>query len=108
MDISPLVPWLSAVSLLISIGVAVTAFLTTGAKQNSRQIADLEEDFEAIDRRVQSLEGEMRHLPDKDAVHRLELTLRDMQVEMAKIAASADQSARTTARVETYLLEKGA
>jgi len=99
MDFAPIVPWLSAVALLISIGTSVTAFFTSGSKRNAEKLADVEG-------RVQKLEGEMRHLPDKDAVHRLELTLKDLQAEIMKIGTSAEQSARSTARMETYLLEQ--
>ena len=106
MDLQPIVPWLSAFALIISLGTTVSTFLTSGAKQNAKKIADLDESSKALESRVQELETEMRHMPDKDAVHRLELTLKDMQTEIIKIYTSAEQSARTTARVETYLLEQ--
>ncbi|MHA7881733.1 DUF2730 family protein [Nitratireductor rhodophyticola] len=106
MDLQDLMPWLSATALIISLGTSVSTFLTSGAKQNSKKIADLDEAAKALESRVQELETEMRHLPDKDAVHRLELTLKDMSAEIIKIGTSAEQSARTTARVEAYLLEQ--
>lgn len=99
MDFAPLVPWLSLVALVISVGTSVTTFLTSGAKANASRISDHE-------KRIQAMEGELRHLPDKDAVHRLELSLAGLQVEIVKIGASAEQSARTSARVEQYLMEK--
>lgn len=98
MDLNLITPWLGAIALIISVGTSVTTFLTSGAKSNARQLLDHE-------RRIQAIEGELKHLPDQQAVHRLELTLKDMQAEIIKIAASADQSARTSARVETYLIE---
>lgn len=56
--------------------------------------------------RVQRLETEFGHLPDQQAVHQLQLTLKDMQVEIAKISASAERSARTSDRVEQFLMER--
>ncbi|CAN0654323.1 DUF2730 family protein [Nitratireductor aquimarinus] len=106
MDLQPIVPWLSAAALIISLGTSVSTLLTSGAKQNAKKIADLDESSKGLESRVQELETEMRHMPDKDAVHRLELTLKDMSAEIMKIGTSADQSARTTARVEAYLLEQ--
>ncbi|MCR5855980.1 DUF2730 domain-containing protein [Mesorhizobium sp. J428] len=110
--------WLGVAALLISVGGFLYAWLSSGAK---KAMTDLEvfksaeaERWEKIDavfieheRRVQSIENELKHLPSQKSVHELQLTLKDMQVEMAKIGASADQSARTAARVETYLLEHG-
>lgn len=106
MDLSQLVPWLSAAALIISLGTSISTFLTSGAKENSKKLAKMEETTTALDGRVQALEGEMRHLPDKDAVHRLELTLKDLQTEIRQIGTSAEQSVRVATRVENYLLEQ--
>lgn len=110
--------WAGLAAVLLSIGTALWTWLTSGSK---RAMADLEafkkaeaqrwekinEIIAAHERRVHSIEGEMKHLPSQQAVHDLQLTLKDMQVELTKVAASAEQSARTSARVENYLLEHG-
>ncbi len=106
MDLSQLVPWLSAAALIISLGTSISTLLTSGAKENSKKLAKMEEATTVLDGRVQALEGEMRHLPDKDAVHRLELTLKDLQTEIRQIGTSAEQSVRVATRVENYLLEQ--
>lgn len=101
MDLNLITPWLGAIALIISVGTSITTFLTSGAKANAKTLNDHE-------RRIQDIENDLKHMPDQQAVHRLELTLKDMQAEIIKIAASAEQSARATARVETYLMaDKG-
>lgn len=99
MDLEPLVPWLSVAALIISIGGSVTAFLTAGSKQNASRLS-------ALESRVQDLESELKHLPDRAMVHELQLTLKDIQIEMASIKAATEQSTRTSRRVEEYLLQK--
>lgn len=108
--------WLSIIALLISIGGAFYAWLTSGSK---KAMSDLDafkraeaERWEKInvaladhERRVGSVENELRHLPSQKDVHQLQLSLADIRNELTKVAASAEQSARTGARVEAYLLE---
>ena len=117
MDLNALMPWLLAASTILSLGTTVYTLMSAGSKQTATDLenhktaqaqkaAAVDGSILDLTRRVQTVEGELHHLPNKDALHSLELTLRDMKVEMAKIAASADQSARTAQRVENYLQEK--
>ena len=98
--ITDLVPWLSALALLISIGSALTAYFRAGSKEATTKLTE-------HDRRIQKLELELNHLPNIQLVHELQLALKDIQMELAKVASSAEQSARTSSRVEAYLLEHG-
>lgn len=100
MDLNALMPWLGAIALIISVGTTITTFLTSGSKENSKTIADHE-------RRIQAIEMEIKHLPEQGMVHALQLTLKDIQIEMASIKAATEQSTRTSRRVEEYLLGKG-
>lgn len=100
MEITTILPYLTAASILISIGTAVSVFVKADAKANGRTLADHE-------KRIQAVETELRHLPDRAMVHDLQLTLKDIQIEMASIKAATEQSTRTSRRVEEYLLKKG-
>lgn len=118
MDLNTIMPWLGAVALILSLGNTITGFLTGGAKKTA---ADLDafkqstgERFSAIDRtcdeygsRIQNVESELKHLPDRTMVHDLQLTLKDIQIEMAAIKASTEQSTRTSRRVEDFLMTNG-
>lgn len=103
----------SAYNLLSTRGTkALTAVdKLTAVVAEERSLRKLAEDainarFALVESRVQKLETEFAHLPDQQAVHQLQLTLKDMQVEIAKIASSAERSARTSDRVEQYLMER--
>lgn len=117
MDITPLMPWLVAISTILSLGTTVFTLMTSGAKKtagdleahktaNAEAIEQIEADIVAQDKRIQTLESDFRHLPDKEIVHRLELTMKDMQVQMAGMAASSEATARTARRVEEFLLDQ--
>lgn len=116
-DLAVLTQWAGAIALLISLLTTVYTLVTSTSKKTAsaleafqescgRVLEKLEGSLAAQEKRIQALEGEMRHLPDKDAVHRLELKLGEIQVDVVKIGASAEQSARTTQRMESFLLQQ--
>jgi hypothetical protein len=107
MDLAPILPWLGGIALILSLGNTITTFLTSGSTANADSISKLSQRVGDVEDRIQLVESELKHLPDQQAVHRLELTLKDMQIEISRIASSAEQSARTSTRVEQYLLERG-
>ncbi len=117
MDLDFIIPAAVAVNTLISCGTAVYALLTASSKKTATDLAEFKAtvatDFEtiqtshaAVDRRVQTLESELKHLPDRAMVHDLQLTLKDIQIELASVKAATEQATRTSQRVETYLLER--
>ncbi len=78
--------WLNIVTLVIAIGSAVYAWLTSGAKktaaaldshktETNKQLAELVKLMSDQERRIQSLENDMRHLPDREHAHRMELAI---------------------------------
>ena len=103
MDFQPIVPWLSAAALLISLGTSITTFFTAGSKKNAQQL-------EKHESRIQAIENEMKHLPDREMFHELKLTLKDMQIDMAVLKTNTDQATRISRRLEEYLMNdsKGA
>lgn len=73
---------------------------------NSSYLKEVEDATDALEKRVQKLESAFEYLPDKDSVHRLELTMKDMQVQMASMSAASEATARTARRVEEFLLDQ--
>lgn len=119
MDIGPFKDWITTLAALLAFLLSLYTLLTKPAKESSDRLKEFEED--ADDKiaelaksdashalRIQKLENEMQHMPDKDMVHRMELTMKDMQVQMATMASETQATGRSTRRVEEWLLTKGA
>lgn len=117
MDIAALMPWLLAANTLLSIGTIIYTVMTSGAKKTASDLekhkSETEERWSGLDKimdehgsRIQSIEGEMKHLPDKDMVHQLQMTMKDIQIEMANVKAETQAAARTSRRVEEFLLDR--
>ncbi len=99
MDLAPLVPWLSLVALMISVGSSITMFLTSGAKSNAAKLAEHEH-------RIAQLENDIRHMPSKESVHQLQIDLTEMKGQIGVMAKSSEVTERTTRRVEEFLLSR--
>ncbi len=67
---------------VIAIFGHIKVWMNSGEKELTKDVAALKRDTEAhetkligLDRRVQSVESDMKHLPDRESQHRLELAL---------------------------------
>jgi len=81
MDLAPIVPWISFIALLISVGTSITTLLTSG-------------------------ENDMKHLPDRDSQHRMELSLADMNGKFSALEERLKPIAQTSERLHELLLEQ--
>lgn len=106
MDIAPLVPWLGAISLMLSVGTAIYTMFTGGAKRNAVDIQKIVGDLAKHDRRIQTVEGELKHLPSKESVYQLQVALTEMKGQITSMAKSSEATERATRRVEEFLLSR--
>jgi len=106
MDIASLKDWLGLISLLITIGSWAYFALTSGAKDAAKRVGAAEKALIDHDRRVQRLEDEMKHLPDRDTAHRLELTMERISGRLDALDERIRPIAQTSARLQEFLLEQ--
>lgn len=117
MDMPTLLPWLLGLNTLLSIGTVIYTLMTSGTKKTAGDLdahkKAAEERWGVLDgildahaSRIQSIEGEMKHLPDKDMVHQLQMTMKDIQIEMANVKAETQAATRSSRRIEEFLLDR--
>ena len=99
MDIAAIVPWLSATALFISIVTAVNTFVNAGAKANGARLADHET-------RLKTLEGEMKHLPNRDQAHRVELAIEKLSGRIDVLAKEIEPVSAIADRWQELILEQ--
>jgi len=115
MDMAALLPWLTGINTLLTIGAVIYAVMTSGAKKTATDLekhkSDTGERWGAIERvmddhgaRIQSIESEMKHLPDATAFMDLRLAVSDIKGEAGKQAEVVNGIARTVHRMENFLL----
>ena len=60
------------------------------------------------DRRIQAVETELKHLPDKDTVNELKLSLVELKGTVSTLSESMGSVSRTVHRIDDWLREKNA
>lgn len=114
-----IIQWLTlALSSVALLGV-LKGFFSSGEKQleadiktGRDEIALLGKDIEAHetklishDRRIQAIEGEMRHLPDRESQHRLELALEKVNGRLDTLNETLKPIKATNERMNQLLVE---
>ncbi|MBZ0164580.1 MAG: DUF2730 domain-containing protein [Notoacmeibacter sp.] len=106
MDLAAIIPWVTAALAVIALLGHAKTFFGSGAKENATAISSLKTTVVAHDRRIQSVEQELRHLPSKDDVNDLKLSLSDVKGSIGRLDESVTGVNRAVRRVEDYLNKK--
>lgn len=96
--------WVGLIAVLISIGVAIHSFMTSGSKANSGKIASLTKEKDELERRVQSLEDEVKHLPSKETAHQLQLGMEKMNGRLDTLDERLKPIGSISNRLQEFLL----
>lgn len=99
--------WLGVVAIIISLLTSVYAWLTSKAKANAEHLKTVDKSLTDLDRRVQSVEAEQKHMPSKDDVNQLKLDIAEMKGAMQALDGEVKGVSRTIRRVEDYLMKEG-
>lgn len=75
MDLAVIMPWIGAVISIITLLTLLKNMLSSGEKALDTRLTKAEDKLVQYDRRIQAIEGEMKHLPDRDSQHRIELNM---------------------------------
>lgn len=98
---------LGAAALVISLLTSVYAWITSKAKANGEHLKTVDAKLIDLDRRVQAMESELKHLPDKDDVNELKLALAELRGTVSTLNESLSGVSRTVRRVEGFLMKEG-
>ncbi|PZR89653.1 MAG: DUF2730 domain-containing protein [Stutzerimonas stutzeri] len=105
-DVAAFKDWVGLVALLISVGTSIVLFIGSGSKRNAEKLDRQEVKLTEHDRRIQAVENELQHLPDKDTVNKLQVDMTDLKGQIAVIAQTSAATERATRRVEEFLLRQ--
>ncbi|WP_052699843.1 DUF2730 family protein [Martelella endophytica] len=106
-EVGAFLPLLTALSLLISIGSFIHSVLTARAKGNSAKLETLEKNVDGIDRRMLKVEAEIKQLPGKDELNRLELSLTKLDGAVSATGQIVSRVSMTVDRIDNYLRKRG-
>jgi hypothetical protein len=84
----------------------IRTMLSSGEKRLDERLVKAEQKAIEYDRRIQAIEGELKHLPDRDMAHRLELALEKMSGRMDTMAETLKPIRATSERMNELLMEQ--
>lgn len=107
MNILELTPYLAlAISAITLIGL-IKNNLTSGEKRLAEEQEGHETKLIDLDRRVQAIESDIKHLPDREMTHRLEINLERLSSQVATLNERVKPIAATNERMMELLMEQG-
>uniref|UniRef100_A0A7C1SX08 DUF2730 family protein n=1 Tax=Agrobacterium albertimagni TaxID=147266 RepID=A0A7C1SX08_9HYPH len=103
-DFTAVLPWVSGLISIITLLTLLKNILSSGEKKLGEDLSEAKKTLIAHDRRIQFVEGEIKHLPNKDTVNKLQVDMTELKGDIALIAKSSEATERATRRVEEFLL----
>jgi hypothetical protein len=118
-DLSAWAPW---VAIAISVAGSLFSIFRGQSKDTSAKFEAIEEKLEkkaskeqvgllagkldVVEDKVTIVQNDLKHLPDKDATHRLEIALGKMESELGRLAERMKPIASMADRMQEAILEK--
>uniref|UniRef100_UPI003980405A DUF2730 family protein n=1 Tax=Shinella sp. BYT-45 TaxID=3377377 RepID=UPI003980405A len=106
MDLSIIMPWIGAALSIIALATQLKTIFTSGEKKLDERVTKVEVKLVEHDRRVQTVESEMKHLPDRETAHSLQLAMERIVGRLDTMDERLRPIAATNHRLQEYLLEQ--
>jgi len=102
MDSGTMAQWAAvAVSVTFSLAAIVIAWLN----RRNDKIEDIDQRQDRLDHRLQRVEADMKHLPSKDMLHELQLTMAEMRGQLGVVVESVRPIKAIAERMQDWALE---
>lgn len=105
MQVSDIKDWTSVVSGGLAIGAIIYAWLMSRSEKNTGRLTALEGVVASHAKCLDRIEVELKHLPTKDEVNELKLSISAMSGELKALRATMQPMGETIRRIDDYLHE---
>jgi hypothetical protein len=106
LSLAPLIVWAAGISTLISLGTTLWHMMTSGARTNSRLIAEHAHRLELLERKTERHDDHIERMPSHQTIHRLELTLARLAGDLGKIDERLKPVASIAERLQEMMIEQ--
>ena len=97
---------ISVAGLLWGIGLAVWTRYVASQSATKEEIRRLQEEQAELEVRLARTETRLEQVPGAEAVHKIEVAVSALEGDLKKISATVEPIARSTRRIEDYLLNE--
>ncbi|MBB4199070.1 hypothetical protein CCR94_16370 [Rhodoblastus sphagnicola] len=102
MDSGTMAQW---AAVFVSVTFSLAAMVLAWINRRSDKIEAVEATCDALDKRLATVETEVKHLPNVDLVHELQLTMAEMRGEMKTLLARVEPIKAISERLQNWALE---
>lgn len=102
-----ILPMITGIAALLGAGLSIWNFIQSPSKSNAAAIEKLVSKLTDHDRRIQAVENEVRHLPDKDMVHELKVAIVELQGTVRGMGDKLETVNRTVLSIDDYMRGDG-
>jgi hypothetical protein len=95
----------TGLAAVLGAGLSIWNFIQSPSKSNANAIEKLVTKLTDHDRRIQAVENELHHLPDKDMVHELKIAIVELQGTVRGLSAELTTVSRTVINIDKYMRE---
>ena len=106
MDPAVISPYLAVALSFIALLGHAKGFFASGEKALGTRQDKSEKTLIEHDRRIQRVEDELKHLPDKDTVMELKLALAELKGTVSTLGETVGSVSRTVHRIDDYLRQE--
>jgi hypothetical protein len=106
MDLALVLPWISGAISIITLLTLLKNMLSSGEKELAAKVSKVEAKLVEYDRRIQALEGELKHMPDRDTTHRMEIAMTEISGKLAVMAERLKPIEAIGERLQETLMEQ--
>jgi len=98
--------WLGPVATLLAMANLIYTWITARSRVNEAKIDGHDTKLTEHDRRIQRVENELGHLPNKDEVAGLRLAIAEVSGRLGRMEQSNEGLVRAVRRIEDYLMKE--
>lgn len=106
--------WAGLIAVLMAVGTGMFTWFTASGRNAMEALKSHRKDqhdqdkatnstLAEHDRRIQAVESELKHLPDKDSVVELKIAIADLKGTVGAMGESMGSISRTVHRIDDYL-----
>lgn len=105
-DFASVIPWVSGLISIITLLTLLKNILSSGEKKLGEDLAEAKKKLIEHDRRIQTIEGEIKHLPDRETTHRMELAMTEISGKLNVMAERLKPIEAIGERLQNTLLNR--
>jgi Protein of unknown function (DUF2730) len=108
MSFEQMLKWAGLISLVLTIVNMAWILVNRGTDEFSKKQQRHEDKLIDHDRRVQAIEGELKHVPSKDQFQTMQLVVAKLEGHMGKVESEVSTINHTVRRIDDYLRDEKA